>query len=103
MINRMDKLETQTKFSLLITTLALAIFVILIGNTLISMIYILEWIKMPNYDSLLLSLKEGYYTINGQKMGVSIFWNVIGVLFLWGLMVYHTLRTINRPFVSVFL
>lgn len=103
MIRRMNKLERQTKFSLLITTLALAMFVILIANALIVTVYLLELIKTPNYDSVLFSFKEGYYAINNIKMGVPIFWNVIGVLFLWALMVFHTLKTINKPFVSVFL
>lgn len=103
MIGRIKKTEKQAKFSLLITTLALAIFVILIANILVATVFMLELINTPNYDSVLLSFKEGYYTINGKKMGVSIICNVIGILFLWSLMLYHTLRTINKSFVSVFL
>jgi hypothetical protein len=103
MLGKIQKLERQAKFSLLLTTLALAIFVVLIANILIATVYMLELINTPNYNSVLLSFKEGYYTINGKKMGVSIACNAIGILFLWGLMVYHTLKTINKSFVSVFL
>ncbi|TGD58539.1 hypothetical protein [Flavobacterium humi] len=103
MIREIQKLEKQAKYNLLITTLALAIFVILIVNILIATVYMLELIKEPNYDSILLSFKEGYYTINGKKMGVSIFFNFMGIFALWGLMIFHTLKTMNKPIISVFL
>jgi hypothetical protein len=96
MIGKIQKLDKKAKIELLATTLALAIFVVLIVNVLISIVYVLELIKAPDFETIWFSFERGYYTINSKKMGVPIALNFIGVLFLWILMVFHTLKSINK-------
>lgn len=96
MISKIQKLDRQAKFSLLTSTLALAIFAVLVLNILISIVYVLELIKEPNFNTIWVSFQDGYYTINDNKIGVSIYVNCLGVLFFWFLMVLHTLKSIKR-------
>jgi len=96
MVSNVQKIDRHSKLSLLARTLGLAIFVVLVLNVLISIVYILELIKAPDYDTISLSFNGGYYTINEEKMGASIAFNCIGILFLWFTMVVHTLKSINR-------
>lgn len=96
MIGKIQKLDIKAKCSLLTSTLALAIFVVVILNVLISIVYMLELINSPDFESIWFSIKGGYYTINNNKMGVSIFFNFVGAFILWILMVYHTLKSINK-------
>ena len=96
MIGKIQKLDKKAKFEMLATTLALAIFVVLVVNVLISIVYVLELIKAPDFEAIWFSFERGYYTINSKKMGAPIALNFIGVLFLWILMVFHTLRSINK-------
>lgn len=96
MIQKMQKLEKKAKLGLLTSTFALAIFSVLVINALVFIIYIMQLINAPDFDTISLSFKEGYYTINGDKVGASVFVNLIGILFLWGLMIYDTLRSIHK-------
>ena len=95
-MENIHKIDRQAKLNLLATTFALAVFTVLVLNVLISIMYLLELIKEPDYDSIWLSFQDGYYTINDNKMGVPIFFNCLGVLFFWMLMVFHTLKSIKR-------
>lgn len=94
MIRNIQNLDRKTKYSLFITTFALAVFVILVINVVVSIIYLLELIKEPSFETILVSYNEGYYTINNKKVGIPILVNVIGVFILWVLMLYHTIRSI---------
>jgi hypothetical protein len=96
MIEKIQKLDKKSKLSLLTSTLALAIFSVIVINILVFIVYIMELINAPDFDTIYLSFKDGYYTINGEKLGASIFVNLFGILLLWGLMVYHTLRSIHK-------
>lgn len=96
MIQKIQKLEKKAKMGLLASTFALALFSVLVINALVFIIYIMEIINEPDFDTISLSFKEGYYTINGDKIGASIFLNLIGVLFIWVLMIYDTLRSIHK-------
>ena len=80
-MENIHKIDKQAKLNLLATTFALAVFTVLVLNVLISIMYLLELIKEPDYDSIWLSFQDGYYTINDNKMGVPIFFNFLGVLF----------------------
>jgi hypothetical protein len=94
MIRNLQNLDKQTRYSLFITTFALAVFVMLVLNAVISVGYLLDLIKQPGFQNISLSFKEGYYVINDKKMGVSIVFNLFGILVLWFLMLYHTIRSI---------
>ncbi|MES2812968.1 MAG: hypothetical protein V4670_10905 [Bacteroidota bacterium] len=98
----MEKLEKRAKMGLLASTLALAIFSVLVINAFIFIIYTMEIINSPDFDIILLSFKDDYYTINGEKRGISIFLNLIGILSLWFLMTYHTLRSIHKSLSYIF-
>lgn len=93
-----QKLDGQARFSLLSTTLGFAIFVILILNLLDSIMYMLLLLQAPDYEFIFVSFKDGYYTINGKKMGLSIFYNILGILISWFLITWHTLKSINKPY-----
>lgn len=94
MIKNLQDLDKQTKYSLFITTFALATFVILFLNAFISIGHLLDLIKQPGFETISLSIKEGYYFINDKKMGVSIIFNLFAILILWFLMLFHTIRSI---------
>lgn len=93
-MRNIQNLEKQAKYNLLITTFALAAFMVLVLNVLYAIIYMLDLIKDPNFETISLTFNDGYYEINGKQMGVSIFFNSIGILFLWILMLYHTIKCI---------
>ncbi|RTY95828.1 hypothetical protein [Flavobacterium sp. GT3R68] len=90
-------LDNRAKFSLLTSTLGFAILILLIVNLLDLIMYMLLLLQEPSFDSIILSLKEGHYAINGKKMGLSLFYNFMVLLFLWALIIWHTLKTINNP------
>jgi hypothetical protein len=96
MIEKIQKLEKKAKLSILTSTLALAVFSVVVINSLFFIVYIMQLINAPDFDTISLSFKSGYYTVNGEKMGASIFVNLVGVLVLWALMVYDTLRSIHK-------
>ena len=97
MKDTIQQLDNQAKFSLLTTTLGFAILILVIVNLLDLIMYILLLMQEPAYDSVILSFKEGYYTVNDKKMGISLFYNFIGMLCLWVLIIWHTLKSINNP------
>lgn len=94
MIRNIQNLDNQTKYSLLITTFALAIFVMFILNVAVSIIYMLDLIKQPNFETISLSIKEGYYAINDKVIGIPIVLNIIAFLVVWFLMICHTIKSI---------
>jgi uncharacterized membrane protein SpoIIM required for sporulation len=97
MIKKLQNLEKQTKYNILVITFALSLFMAITINAFISMIYVSTTIQNVEHEFMSLSLNGGYYEVNGHKMGVPIFVNAIGVLFLWILMIVHTLKEIKRP------
>lgn len=94
MIRNIQNLDNQTKYSLLITTFALAIFVMFILNVAVSIIYMLDLIKQPNFETISLSIKDGYYAINDKVIGIPIVLNIIAFLVVWFLMICHTIKSI---------
>lgn len=92
-----QKLDSKAKFSLLTTTLGFAILILVILNLSNLILYILLLLQEPNFDSILLSFKEGHYAVNDKKMGLSLFYNLVGLLGLWIIIIWHTLKTINNP------
>ena len=94
MIRNIQNLDNQTKYSLLITTFALAIFVMFILNVAVSIIYMLDLIKQPNFETISLSIKDGYYAINDKVIGIPIVLNIIAFLVVLFLMICHTIKSI---------
>lgn len=94
MIRNLQNLDNQTKYSLLLTTFALAIFVMFVLNVAISIIYMLDLIKQPDFETISLSVRDGYYTLNGKEIGAPIFFNIISFFAIWFLMISHTLKSI---------
>lgn len=92
-----QKLDNQARFSLLTTTLGFALFVLILINLLDAIMYMLLLLQEPEYESILLSFKEWHYTINDKKMGLSVFYNFLGGLALWFLIICHALKSINKP------
>lgn len=93
-----QKLDNQAKLSLLSTTLVFAVLLILSLNLLDFVMYVLLLLKEPNHESIFISFRDGHYIINDKKMGFSFFYNFIGMIFFWILIIYHTLKSINKPF-----
>ena len=94
MIRNIQNLDNQTKYSLLITTFALALFAMFVLNVAISIIYMLDLIKQPDFETISLSVSNGYYAINGKKIGAPIFINIIAFFTIWFLMTCHTIKSI---------
>ncbi|WP_395046706.1 hypothetical protein [Flavobacterium sp.] len=94
MIRHIQNLDNQTKYSLLITTFALAIFVMFILNVAVSIIYMLDLIKQPDFETISLSVKEGYYAINDKIIGIPIVLNIIAFFLVWFIMICHTIKSI---------
>lgn len=92
-----QQLDNQAKFSLLTSTLGFAILILLIINLLDLIMYLLLLLQEPNFDFIFLSFKEGHYAINDKKMGLSLFYNLMVMLGLWVMIIWHTLKTINNP------
>lgn len=96
MIEKIQKLDNLSKFSLLSSSLGFAVLVLLIYNILDSIMYMLLLIQEPTFENISLSFQDGHYTINDKKMGFSIFYNVLIVLFLWIVMVYYNLKSMDK-------
>lgn len=100
MIKRLQKLETQTKYNVLLITFVLSLFLVITFNAFVSMIYVAAVIQDVKHEFIEFSYREGYYEVNGQKMGVPIIVNVVVIFFLWMLMIRHTLKEIAKPTAS---
>lgn len=94
MMRNIQNLEKQTKYNLLITTFTLATFIVLVLNAFYAIIYMFDIIKESDFETISIAFKHGYYEINSKQIGVSIFFNIIGILFFWVLMLYHTIKSI---------
>jgi hypothetical protein len=99
MIEKIQKLDYDIRCSVLITTLAIAIFMVVSINALMSVIYISKLIQQLDYESISFSFNDGYFVINNHEEGLSLFFNFIGIIGLWFFMVLHTIKVINKPVV----
>lgn len=96
MIKILQKLDSHSRFSLLTSSFVFAVLVLSIFNLLDAVMYMLLLIQEPSYESVSLSFGDGYYFINGKKMGFSIFYNILFVLFIWVFMVFYNLKSLNK-------
>lgn len=59
--------------------------------------------NQPFFDILTLTFKDGFLIINDEMVGFSVYSNLMLLLFLWLVMIYSTLRAINRNIMTYFL
>lgn len=94
---------TYFKLDLLLTTLGLSIFSMLIINLIITFFSIQDLIKYTDLDDFSLVVKDGYYYVNSYKIEASFTFNLFGIVFLWIIMIWHTLKTVNKTIASFLL
>jgi len=103
MLVKEQKIEQSEKIKLLMSTLALAIFLVFVANVFFLLLHISQNINEPTFQIIKLSFDGEYLNVNNEKVGFALFFNFIGLMFLWFMMTYHTLKTIKKPFISMFL
>jgi len=100
---KVQKIEPSEKIKLLVSTFALAVLIVVVANVFLLLLYISQNINEPTFQIITLSFDGSYLKINDEKVGFALFFNLIGLMILWVMMTYHTLKTIRKPFVSMFL
>lgn len=91
------------KLELLLTTLGLSIFSMIIINLIITFFSIQDLIKYTDLENFSIAVKDGYYYVNNYKIEASFSFNIFGVIFLWLIMLWHTLKTVNKTIASFLL
>lgn len=94
---------TYFKIDLLLTTLGLSVFSMLIINLIITFFSIQDLIKYTDLEEFSLVVKDGYYYVNSYKIEASFSFNIFGIIFLWIIMMWHTLKTVNKTIASFLL
>lgn len=94
---------TYFKLDLLLTTLGLSVFSMIIINLIITFFCIQDLIKYTDLENFSLAVKDGYYYVNNYKIEASFWFNIFGVIFLWLVMLWHTLKTVNKTIASFLL
>lgn len=80
-----------------------AAFIVIALNIIFVLFYTLKNMNEPLFDILTLTFKDGYLLINGEKVGLSILINLLLLFVIWLIMIYSTLRAMNRNFMTYFL
>jgi hypothetical protein len=96
MIEKIQKLENNTRFSILATTLAIALFMVLSINAVVSLVYVSKLVQQLDYEYISFSFSNGYYTINNHQIGIPLFFNFTAAIALWYFMVSYTIKSINK-------
>ncbi|GAA4760576.1 hypothetical protein GCM10023230_06860 [Flavobacterium hankyongi] len=68
----------------------------LIINLIITFFSIQDLIKYTDLDEFSLAVKDGYYYVNNYKIEAPFIFNIFGIVFLWIIMIWHTLKTVNK-------
>lgn len=92
-----------SKIDLLLSTLGLSIFSMLIINLIITFFCIQDLIKYTDLENISIAVKGGYYYVNNYKIEASFTFNILGVVFLWFVMTWHTLKTVNKTIANFLL
>ena len=93
MFRKINKIE---KMDLVMSTLFLALLTILIINLIFILIFVSTNINDSSYEFSKITFINNYITVNGKKIGFSIFYN-LGLFFLiWVIMFFHTLKIIKQ-------
>ena len=85
------------------STLMVATFIVIALNIILVLFYTLKNMNEPFFDILTLTFKDGYLLINDEKVGFSVFANLLILFAIWLVMIYSTLKAINRNFMTFFL
>jgi hypothetical protein len=93
----------NNRFSLLMSTLMVAAFMVIALDIILVLFYTLKNMNEPFFDILTLTFKDGYLLINDEKVGFSVFANLLILFVIWLVMIYSTLKAINRNFMTFFL
>lgn len=93
----------NSKIDILLTTLGLSVFSMLVINIIITFFCIQDLIKYTDLETISFTVKEGFYYVNEYKIEASIAFNFVGVIFLWVVMLWHTLKTVNKTIASFLL
>ena len=80
-----------------------AIFIVIALNIIFVLFYTLRNMNEPFFDILTLTFKDGFLIINDEKVGFSVFSNLLILFVIWLVMIYSTLKAINRNFMTYFL
>ncbi|WP_310554637.1 hypothetical protein [Flavobacterium sp.] len=102
MSQKTQKIEKEVKYTLLLSTLGLSIYAILALNLLLITLNISELINEIDFDKISITFIDGFYALNGKKIGVSIFYNIIMLFIIWFLMILHTLKVIKKPITYIY-
>ena len=77
---------------LVLSHLYLTLFGVLSLNILGSVYKISDLIMDVDFNEIIFSFNNGYYTINDQEIGIPIFLNIILALISWRILLWHSLK-----------
>ncbi|MBC7643272.1 MAG: hypothetical protein H7174_13220 [Flavobacterium sp.] len=89
--------EKSIRRELILSHLALAIFMVVSLNAVGSIAIVAKFIETLEFNQIFFSFKNGYYTLNDKQIGVPIFINFLIIIALWRLMVWETFRDYPKP------
>ena len=94
MIKSLQYIENPIKKKLFISTFVLAIVVMMVINAIVLLIHILEMNNNPAFEGITFTFRDSNYIINSEKMGISLGYNFLGIIIVWLIMLYHSIKTI---------
>ena len=94
MIKSLQSFENPVRKKLFISTFVLAIVVMLVINAIVLLIHILEMNNNPAFEVITFTFRDSSYIINNEKMGISLGYNLLGIIIVWLIMLYHSVKTI---------
>ena len=100
MVKKIQKFKFKSTF--LLSTFLLAFYMIFALNMLVVIVYLSEIINQIDFDTISISIRKGYYALNGKKIGIPIFYNFMSLILVWFLIIVHTLKSINKPIKYIF-
>ena len=94
MIKSLQRFENPVRKKLFISTFVLAIVVVMVINAIVLLIHILEMNNNPAFEVITFTFRDTSYIINSEKMGISMGYNLLGIIIVWLIMLYHSVKTI---------
>lgn len=99
----MSKIEHKSlKFNLLTSTFWLAFYLVFAINVLFILFNVKELINEIELERVVISIENGFYTLNGIRIGLSIITNIICLILIWFWLITNTLKSINKPITYIF-
>ena len=89
--------DQSIRRDVILSSFALSVFIVLSFNAMISILVVSKFIEELDFDRIVMSFQNGYYTLNNQPVGVPLIVNLAIMLLLWYLMVWDTFRVIKKP------